>query len=123
MRPVVRSLLVLLLPAVVVGLVYATLIDLGIELQLLILLYLLSVVWTVLYYRKNLSRPAFLPLSFLATLIGPYIVDTLKPGMFQYIGTAAVIIFYAAPCTLITLVTSIVLLIRERKRQKPKESA
>lgn len=122
MRPAVvvlfRTLAVLLLPALAVGAAYAAMEASALGLPAGgVLLHGLTLAWVLLFYRRRYGRVSVLPLSFLASLAGPYLYETWSPGWFQYLGTWVFALFYALPWAAITLVVGVVILVREKKKK------
>lgn len=81
-------------------------------------LHVLTFLWVALFFRRKICRASVLPASFLASLLMPYLYDTVSGGWLRYLGTAVVFVFYALPWTAITLIVAVVLLLRDRQKRK-----
>lgn len=81
-------------------------------------LHVLTLAWVVVYVRFRPGRIAALPLSFLVSLLWPYVYNFQHPGWFQYIGTLLVAVVYALPWTLIALVIAVAVLTREKQQER-----
>lgn len=114
-KRILATLAALLGPAVVIGLAYWTLDDLG--WPVVALLYGGTLAWVIAFFHLRPCRISVLPLSFLATAIGPYLYDSAHPGWFQYLGVTVVAFFYSLPWAAATLIVCVVILVRQRRRK------
>lgn len=119
MKNAIRFACVLLGPAVVVWLFYLYVYHYAENVMgLFVLLHVLTLAWTVLYFRRGMGRVSLLPVSFFVTVAGPYLVDARHPGFFQYIGSLLMCFFYALPWAAVSLIVAVVVLLRRRRGER-----
>ena len=107
----------LLVPAVLVLIAYGLISVVADVRPLLTILHLATVAWTIFFCRTGLTRVTLLPLSFLVSIAGPWVQETIRDSSwFPYIGTSLLAIFYALPWALVAFIIATRTVMRKRKK-------
>ncbi|MCL2592963.1 MAG: hypothetical protein FWD82_06325 [Defluviitaleaceae bacterium] len=85
---------------------------------ILVLPYSVGIAGIILVAKLKPFNPWWLLLSFSLSPISVYIYERGRGGWLQYLGTALVILFYAAPFVLASTVVSIVCSVKAYRRKR-----